>query len=59
MAAKFKKGDAAKLIAVIPTGTVSSFRMDDEGQVWCLLEWTDGEGNDQHRWFLEDQLTTA
>lgn len=54
--AKFKKGDAVKLIAVVPQGQVASMRMDDEGNVECLLEWVDVEGVAQSRWFGEGEL---
>lgn len=54
--AKFKKGDSAKLIAVVPQGRVASMRMDDEGNVECLLEWVDAAGEAQSRWFAEAEL---
>jgi hypothetical protein len=40
----------------VPQGPVLSLRMDDEGQVFCLIEWTDNNGNTQQRWFAEDDL---
>lgn len=57
MATKFKKGDVVKVAAVVPQGPVVAFRMDDDGTVFCLIEWTDAEGNTQQRWFPEEQLT--
>jgi hypothetical protein len=27
--------------------------------VFCLIEWTDSEGNVQQRWFKEDDLIAA
>lgn len=57
MATKFKKGDVVKVATVVPQGPVVAFRMDDDGTVFCLIEWTDAEGNTQQRWFPEEQLT--
>ena len=56
--AKFQKGDVVRVNAVVPQGPVQSFRMDEEtGEVYCLIEWTDADGNAQQRWFKEDDLT--
>lgn len=55
--AKFKKGDAVKVQAVIPQGPVLALRMDEDGVIYCLVEWTDVEGKIQQRWFAEDELT--
>lgn len=59
MATKFKKGDVVRVNQVIPQGPVQAFRMDDDGTVYCLLEWTDAEGVEQKRWFAEDELVTG
>lgn len=59
MATTFKKGDVVKAVAVIPQGPVLALRMDDEGVVSYLVEWTDVNGNAQERWFEESQLTGA
>ena len=59
MATKFAKGDTVTLDSVPPTGPVLAFRMDSDGIVFCLIEWTDSEGNVQQRWFKEDDLTAA
>jgi len=59
MATTFKKGDVVKAIAVIPQGPVIALRMDDDGNVTYLVEWTDVDGNVQQRWFEESQLTGA
>lgn len=55
--ATFKKGDVVKLNAVVPQGPVVSMRMDEDGNVSYLVEWTDADGVAQQRWFAEDQLT--
>lgn len=59
MATAFKKGDVVKLAAVVPQGPVLALRMDEDGVVQCLVEWTDAQGVQQQRWFNEDQLTEA
>lgn len=55
----FKKGDVVKLIAVIPTGPVLAMRMDEDGNIQCLVEWTDADGKAQQRWFDQDQLVAG
>jgi uncharacterized protein YodC (DUF2158 family) len=55
----FKKGDVVKLQAVIPQGPIVAFRMSEEGEISCLVEWVDAEGVTQQRWFSQEQLTTA
>lgn len=59
MATKFKKGDTVKLVAVVPEGPVTALRMDEDGNFFYLVEWTDADGNNQGRWFEEDQLVAA
>jgi uncharacterized protein YodC (DUF2158 family) len=57
--AMFKKGDTVKLNAVVPEGPVTAMRMDDDGNVSYLVEWTDADSVAQQRWFAEDQLIGA
>lgn len=57
MATKFIKGQTVKLIAVVPQGPVEKLRMDEDGVVWYLISWTDGNGIVQERWFREEELT--
>lgn len=59
MATKFKKGDNVKVGAVVPSGPIQAFRMDEDGTVYCKLNWTDDKGNDHERWFAEDELVKA
>lgn len=59
MATQFKKGDTVKVNTVVPSGPVQALRMDDDGIVYCLIEWTDAQGNSQKRWFAENELTSA
>lgn len=57
MATKFAKGQTVKLIAVLPQGPVLKLHMDEDGNIWYLIGWTDGDGVAQERWFREDELT--
>ncbi len=59
MATRFKKGDAVKLNIVVPHGSILAYRMDDDGVVYCLLEWVDVNGSTHQRWFKEDDLIGA
>lgn len=58
MATKFTRGQSVKVNAVIPAGPVKAFRMDEDGVVWCLLEWA-VDGQVMERWFREDDLIEA
>jgi len=57
MATKFKKGDVVVAKAVVPSGPVEAMRMDEDGNFFYQITWTDLEGVQQSRWFAEDQLT--
>ena len=59
MATAFKKGDTVKTTAVVPEGPVQALRMDEDGNFFYLVQWTDADGNDQQRWFEESQLVAA
>jgi len=59
MATTFTKGQAVKVLAVNPEGPVQALRMDEDGNVSYLVEWTDADGNAQQRWFDEAQLVAA
>jgi uncharacterized protein YodC (DUF2158 family) len=59
MAAKFKKGDVVKVKTVVPQGPVQALRMDEDGVVYCKMEWTDANGDVQERWFNEAELIKA
>jgi uncharacterized protein YodC (DUF2158 family) len=54
--ATFKKEDVVRLKGVVPQGPVQKLRMDDDGTVFCLIEWTDADGHVQQRWFNEADL---
>jgi hypothetical protein len=57
MATKFIKGEEVKVIAVIPQGPVEKLRMDEDGNFFYLMTWTDANGDSQERWFAESELT--
>lgn len=59
MATKFVKGQEVKAVAVIPQGPVEALRMDEDGNFFYLISWTDVNGGTQQRWFDEADLTEA
>lgn len=59
MAVKFEKGQVVRVKAVIPQGPVQRFRMDEDGNMFYLIGWTDVDGNPQERWFAEADLVEA
>jgi hypothetical protein len=59
MATKFTKGQEVKVVGVIPQGPVKALRMDEDGNFYYLIEWTDAKGNAHERWFNEEDLTSA
>jgi hypothetical protein len=59
MATVFKKGDAVKVNTVVPQGPVLALRMDEDGVVYYLIEWTDLNGAAQQRWFAEATLVAG
>lgn len=59
MATKFSKGQEVKVNAVIPQGPVQALKMDENGNFYYLVGWTDEKGVDQTRWFDEADLVSA
>lgn len=59
MATAFKKGEVVEVKAVTPKGPVQALRMDEDGNVYYLIEWTDINGAAQQRWFEESTLTAS
>jgi sugar lactone lactonase YvrE len=55
----YKKGDVVRLKAVVPQGPIAKMRMDDDGNVWCLMEWTTEDGQVHSRWFMDIELEAA
>lgn len=56
MATQFKKGQVVRVREVVPEGPVQALRMDEDGTVYYLIQWTDADGVAQERWFAEDAL---
>lgn len=59
MATKFVKGQEVKVNSVVPQGPVEKLRMDENGDFFYMISWTDAQGNEQQRWFKESDLTEA
>lgn len=59
MATKYAKDELVKVNSVIPEGPVEKLRMDEDGNFFYLLSWTNAEGDKQQRWFAEADLTKA
>jgi hypothetical protein len=59
MATKFTKGQNVKVNAVNPEGPVKALRMDEDGNFYYLIEWTDVSGTQHERWFTEADLVAA
>jgi len=55
----FKKNDVVRVKIVIPEGPITKMRMDEDGVVEYLVQWTAGSGTVQQRWFTEDQIEAA
>jgi hypothetical protein len=47
MATKFQKGETVRLDKTVPQGPVVKLRMDEEGNFFYLVEWTDADGDNQ------------
>lgn len=56
MATEFKKGQVVRVREVVPEGPVQALRMDEDGTVFYLIQWTDADGVAQERWFAESAL---
>jgi uncharacterized protein YodC (DUF2158 family) len=59
MATKFKKGEEVRVNAVIPQGPVTALRMDEDGNFFYQIQWTDVDGVQQNRWFREEELVAV
>jgi hypothetical protein len=44
---------------VVPEGPVEKFMMTEDGVIMCLVSWVDVNGQNQSRWFPEDELVKA
>lgn len=59
MATKFVKDQEVKAVGVVPQGPVKALRMDEDGNFFYMIEWTDTAGTIQQRWFAEDDLAAV
>lgn len=59
MATTFVKNQNVRVKAVIPEGPVIALRMNEDGQFFYLVQWTDANGAVQSRWFKEEDLEAA
>jgi hypothetical protein len=56
MATKFAKNQEVKIKAVIPQGPVIALRMNEDGEFFYLVQWTNAGDAVQQRWFKEEEL---
>lgn len=56
MPTTFVKNQNVRVKAVVPEGPVMALRMNEDGQFFYLIQWTDAEGVVQQRWFKEEDL---
>lgn len=56
MATTFTKNQTVRVKAVIPEGPITALRMDENGNFFYLISWTNEKGIVQTRWFKEEEL---
>ena len=56
MATTFTKNQQVRLKGVVPQGPVVALRMNEDGEFFYLVEWTDADGAKKSRWFEESEL---
>ena len=56
MPTTFVKNQNVRLKSVTPEGPVVALRMNEDGQFFYLVQWTDAEGEVKQRWFKEEDL---
>jgi hypothetical protein len=54
--AAFKKGDVVRVKMTVPEGPITKMRMDEDGNIFYLVEWANANGTTQERWFAEGEL---
>lgn len=57
--AAFTKGQVVKVNALIPSGPIQKMRMDEDGVISYLIQWTDANGLTHERWFEENELVAG
>lgn len=56
MATTYTKNQNVRVKAVVPEGPVAALRMNEDGEFFYLVQWTDADGKSQRRWFKEEDL---
>lgn len=59
MPTTYVKNQNVRVKSVVPQGPVIALRMNEDGQFFYLVEWTDADGVKQQRWFEESELEAA
>ena len=59
MPTTFVKNQNVRVKAVLPEGPVIALRMNEDGQFFYMVQWTDANGSVQTRWFKEEELETV
>jgi hypothetical protein len=56
MPTTYTKNQNVRVKAVVPEGPVTALRMNEDGEFFYLIQWTDANGRSQRRWFKEEEL---
>jgi hypothetical protein len=56
MPTTYTKNQNVRVKAVVPEGPVTALRMNEDGEFFYLVQWTDADGKSQRRWFKEEEL---
>jgi hypothetical protein len=56
MPTTYTKNQNVRVKAVVPEGPVTALRMNEDGEFFYLVQWTDADGKSQRRWFKEEDL---
>jgi hypothetical protein len=56
MPTTYTKNQNVRVKAVVPEGPVAALRMNEDGEFFYLIQWTDANGKSQRRWFKEEDL---
>ena len=56
MPTTYTKNQNVRVKAVVPEGPVAALRINEDGEFFYLVQWTDADGKSQRRWFKEEDL---
>ena len=56
MPTTYTKNQNVRVKSVVPEGPVAALRMNEDGEFFYLVQWTDADGKSQRRWFKEEDL---